>query len=46
MVGSLFVVRKIKTLLSITQTCWGASQRIESRTNLVTGGLEPAAEAV
>jgi len=46
MVGSLLVVCKIKALLSITQTCWGASRHIESRTNLVTGNLEAASEAV
>ena len=46
MVGSLFVVSKIKALLSITQTCWSSSQHMESGTNLVTGGLEPASEAV
>jgi hypothetical protein len=33
-------------LLSITQTFWGASRHVESRTNLVTGGLAPASEAI
>jgi hypothetical protein len=46
MVGSLLVVCKIKAWLSITQTFWGASRHVESRTNLVTGDLEPASEAV
>jgi hypothetical protein len=46
MVGSLLVVCKIKALLSISQTFWGASQHVESRTKLFTGDLEPASEAV
>jgi hypothetical protein len=46
MVGSLLVVCKIKALVSITQTCWGASRHVESRTKLVAGALEPASKAV
>jgi hypothetical protein len=46
MVGNLLVVCKIKALLSITQSFWGASWHVESRTNLVSGDLEPASEAV
>jgi hypothetical protein len=40
------VIGKIKALLSIIQSFWGASRHVESRTNLVSGDAEPASEAV
>jgi len=46
MVSGLLIVCKIKALLSISQTFWGASRHVESRTNLVTRSLESASEAI